>query len=289
MLKEHFIGLYEKAFPSEWSWEKRFSVAKDIGFDYMEISIDESDERIARLYWDKSQIIELFNLCKKMEMPIRSMCLSTHRRFPFGSSDKKIRKKAYELMEKSILFAESMGIHVIQLAGYDVYYELSTNDSKNAFLEGMKWAAEKAEQHQVMLAMEIMDTPLINSISKYLFYEAVIKSPWYKLYPDIGNLSAWGNDVEKELEKGSSSIVAVHLKDTLAVSDSFPGKFKNVPFGTGCVDFVKCFHTLERLGYKGPYLVEMWNNPEQDDIQIVKDAMNFIRIQYASAVLTLNN
>jgi len=288
MLQEHFLGLYEKAFPPEWEWEKRLSVAKEIGFDYMEISIDESDERIARLYWSEDRIMELFNLCKKTEMPIRSICLSTHRRFPFGSADKHIREKAYELMEKAILFAEAMGIHVIQLAGYDVYYEPSTNESKQAFADGMKWTAEKTEQHQIMLAMEIMDTPLINSISKYLFYEAEIKSPWFKLYPDIGNLTAWGNDVENELEKGSSSIVAVHLKDTLSVSETFPGKFKNVAFGTGCVDFIKCFRKLEELGYKGPYLMEMWNNPGQDNIRIVKEALSFIQIQFACAISTLN-
>jgi len=287
MLQEHFLGLYEKAFPPEWDWEKRLSVAKEIGFDYMEISIDESDERIERLYWSEDRIMELFSLCKKTGMPVRSMCLSTHRRFPFGSADKQIRAKACELMEKAILFAESMGIHVIQLAGYDVYYEPSTNESKQAFAEGMKWTAEKAEQYQVMLAMEIMDTPLINSISKHLLYEAEIKSPWYKLYPDIGNLTAWGNDVENELEKGSSSIVAVHLKDTLAVSETFPGKFKNVPFGTGCVDFIKCFRKLEQLGYKGPYLMEMWNNQGEDNIRIVKDALNFIQNQYACAISTL--
>ena len=288
MLEKHFLGLYEKAFPLEWSWEKRLSIAKEIGFDYMEISIDESDERIARLYWSEDQIMDLFNLCKKTAMPIRSMCLSTHRRFPFGSSNIHIKMKAYELMEKAILFAESMGIHVIQLAGYDVYYEPSTDDSKMAFLEGMKWAAEKAEQHQVMLAMEIMDTSLMNSISKYLFYEAEINSPWFKLYPDIGNLTAWGNDVENELEKGISSIVAVHLKDTLAVTENFPGKFNNVPFGTGCVDFIKCFRKLEQFGYKGPYLIEMWSNHEQDNIRIVKDALNFIQVQYDRAISNLN-
>jgi len=284
MLGEHFLGLYEKALPSDWTWERRFSNVKKLGFDYMELSIDETDDRISRLYWDKNQKMKLLNICQKEEMPIRSICLSMHRRFPFGSADKYVREKAHELMEKSIVFAEFMGISVIQLAGYDVYYEPSTEASKSAFMESMHWAAEKAEQHQVMLAMEIMDTPFLNSISKHLSYEKKINSPWYKLYPDLGNLSAWGNDVEKELEIGSSSIVAVHLKDTLAVTETFPGKFKNVPFGTGCVDFAKCFRKLKQLGYKGPFLMEMWSNPKQNDIQTIKSALNFIQAQYDSAI-----
>src|SRR5579872_7181843 len=258
MIYGHLIGLYEKALPAEYSWNKRLFTAKELGFDYMEISIDETDERINRLYWDKSQRMELLLTCKVLDMPIQSMCLSTHRRFPFGSADKKLREKAYELMERAIGFAKDLGISVIQLAGYDVYYEPSTQSSVEAFIEGMKWSAKLAEQHQIMLAMEIMDTPFMNSITKHLFYEQEIRSPWYKVYPDLGNLTAWGNDVEMQLEKGIASIVAVHVKETKVVTDNFPGQFKCVPFGTGNVDFVKCFAKLEQLNYRGPYLIEMW-------------------------------
>jgi L-ribulose-5-phosphate 3-epimerase len=284
MIYGHLIGLYEKALPAEYSWNKRLFTAKELGFDYMEISIDETDERINRLYWDKSQRMELLLTCKVLDMPIQSMCLSTHRRFPFGSADKKLREKAYELMERAIEFAKDLGISVIQLAGYDVYYESSTQSSVEAFMEGMKWSAKLAEQHQIMLAMEIMDTPFMNSITKHLFYEQEIKSPWFKVYPDLGNLTAWGNDVEMELENGIASIVAVHIKETKAVTDNFPGQFKCVPFGSGNVDFVKCFAKLEQLNYRGPYLIEMWSNPKENDEDAVGEALGFIQQKYDLAM-----
>lgn len=284
MLYGHLIGLYEKALPPEWGWEKRLSTTIELGFDYLEISIDETDERIERLYWDKEQRMDLLLACKKLNISLRSMCLSTHRRFPFGSADKKLRDKAYELMERAIVFAEDLGIRVIQLAGYDVYYEPSTKQSTEAFLEGMKRSARLAEKHQVMLAMEIMDTPFMNSIRKHLWYEEQLKSPWYKVYPDLGNLTAWGNDVEAELEKGISSIVAIHIKETKAVTGTFPGQFKCVPFGTGCVDFVKCFAKLEQLNYKGPYMIEMWNDPKIDNVEAIKEALRFINEKYDLAI-----
>jgi hexulose-6-phosphate isomerase len=280
MINGHLLGLYEKALPPEWDWEKRLGIAKELGFDYVEISIDETDERLARLYWDKAQRTELLLTCNKLGMPLRSMCLSAHRRFSFGTTDGAARNRAHELMERAIGFAEDLGIRVIQLAGYDVYYESSTRQSVEAFLEGMKWSAKLAEKHQVMLAMEIMDTPFMNSITKHLRYENTIKSPWYKTYPDLGNLSAWGNDVEKELEKGISSIVGVHIKDTIAVTDTFPGQFKRVPFGAGCVDFVKSFAKLEHLDYRGPYLIEMWNDPSIDNVEAIRKALRFINDKY---------
>lgn len=284
MIHGHLLGLYEKALPAEYNWKERLFTAKELGFDYMEISIDETDERINRLYWNKSQRMELLLTCKVLDMPIQSMCLSTHRRFPFGSADKKLREKAYELMERAIDFAKDLGIRVIQLAGYDVYYEPSTQSSVEAFVEGMKWSAKLAEQHQIMLAMEIMDTPFMNSITKHLFYEQQIKSPWYKVYPDLGNLTAWGNDVEMELEKGIASIVAVHIKETKAVTDNFPGQFKCVPFGSGNVDFVKCFAKLEQLNYKGPYMIEMWSNPKENDEDAIREALGFIQQKYDLAM-----
>ncbi len=71
-----------------------------------------------------------------------------------------------------------------------------------------------ASRAQVTLAMEIMDYPLMNSISKALGYAHYLNNPWFQLYPDIGNLSAWDNDVQMELQAGIGHIVAVHVKDT---------------------------------------------------------------------------
>ena len=53
-----------------------------------------------------------------------------------------------------------------------------------------------------MLAVEIMDTPLINSITAWLAYAERMNSPFFCVYPDLGNLSAWNNDVPAELKKG---------------------------------------------------------------------------------------
>ena len=281
MLGEHLLGLYEKALDPADSWETRLRKTKSLGFDFMEISIDETDARLERLYWSRERIEELRHTCFQVGVGFQSMCLSAHRRFPFGSADPTVRTKAFEIMEKAIDFAAAMGIRVIQLAGYDVYYEPSTPESVKLFREGMVWAAAKAAQKQVMLAMEIMDTSFMNSISKHMAYEGMLHSPWYKVYPDLGNLSAWPeNDVEFELEQGVSSIVAVHLKDTLAVTDTFAGKFKCVPFGSGCVDFPRRFAQLERLGYRGPYMVEMWYAEGTDDCEEAAKAKVWLEGQY---------
>lgn len=282
MLGDHLLGLYEKALDPQDDWRTRLTKTKAMGFDFMEISIDETDARLARLDWTREQQEELRRICYETGVPLQSMCLSAHRRFPFGSGDEKIRAQAYEVMEKAVDLCLALGVRVIQLAGYDVYYEPSTPESVRLFREGMAWAAKLAAKKQVMLAMEIMDTPFMNSISKHMAYEGMLHSPWYKVYPDMGNISAWPeNDVDFEFEQGIASIVAVHLKDTLTVTKEFPGKFKCVPFGTGCVDFPKRFAQLERLGYRGPYMIEMWYAPGTEDVAEVLQAKQWLERQFA--------
>ena len=276
MLGNHLFGLYEKALPPDMDWRERLAAARELGYDFLEISIDEKDERLARLDWSWAERDALHAAIRETGVPIQSMCLSGHRRFPYGSADPAVREKAHEIMEQAILFAREFGIRVIQLAGYDVYYEPSTAESLRLFEEGLRSACKLAEQYQVMLAMEIMDTELMSSITRYKKYKALLPSPWFTVYPDLGNLSAWGNDTMGEIDLGMGEIVGVHVKDTLAVTPDFPGKFKCVPFGSGCVDFPGCFRRLEENGYQGPYMMEMWYAPGQDWRREIADAKRYI-------------
>ena len=144
MLGQHLLGLYEKALPEEMALPDKFRSAKKLGFDYLEISVDESDEKISRLYLTAGRQQALGEELRSTGLGMQSLCLSAHRRFPFGSADSGKRKMALEIMEKAILFSKRLGISVIQLAGYDVYYEPSTSDSMRLFTDGMREACRMA-------------------------------------------------------------------------------------------------------------------------------------------------
>ena len=273
------LGIYEKALPKDIGWIERIKLVKECGYDFFEISIDETDERLTRLDWSDDEINRIHKALVDTVIRIPSMCFSGHRRFPMGSMDEKIREKAMELMKKAIIFADKMGIRNIQMAGYDVYYEEGNEQTRQYFIENLKKAIEWASSYNIILAIEIMDHPFINSITKYMEFSRIINSPWLKVYPDVGNLTAWPeNDTLYELELGirEKEIVAIHLKDTLAVTETFPGKFKEVPFGEGCVDFPKIFTKLKELNYKGPFLIEMWTEKSDNPVAEVKKAKEWI-------------
>jgi len=49
------VGLYEKALPAALGWEERLAAAGRAGYDFVEISIDESDGRLGRLDWSAAE------------------------------------------------------------------------------------------------------------------------------------------------------------------------------------------------------------------------------------------
>lgn len=153
MDKKYCLGLYEKAMPGNLTMAEKLTAAREAGYDYLEMSVDETDEKLARLNMSREERKELTLLMEKTGMPIRSMCLSGHRRYSLGSAEG--AEQSLRIMEKAIELADDLGIRIIQLAGYDVYYESSTYDTKKRFLDNLRKAAAMAEKTGVLLGFEL--------------------------------------------------------------------------------------------------------------------------------------
>lgn len=276
------IGIYEKALSDNLGWEEKLLIASDCGYDFMEISIDESDKRLNRLYWNKEEKDSLKAAISKTGLPISSMCLSAHRRYPLGSEDLKTQEKSLEIMEKAIEFALDVGVKVIQLAGYDVYYEEGNDTTKEIFIKNLGKAIAMAEKANIKLAIENMDHHFINSIQDIMEYINIYKSPFLQSYPDIGNLSAWDLDIVEELKICKEHILGIHLKDTLK------NVFRRVNFGDGNVDFDRAFEYFYSINYKGPFVIEMWADEKEDNIETIKNARDWIRAKMAMAGYEFN-
>lgn len=271
------IGIYEKALPKDITWLERLKLTKELGFDFIEMSIDETDERLARLDWTKQEIDDVREAMEETGIRINSICLSAHRRFPYGSNDKGIREEASAILRKALLLAHKLSVTVIQVAGYDVFYEEKSILSRERFIEGLQEGVSLASQLGVILSIEVMDDQFMNSITKFQDIKKEIHSPYLQVYPDLGNLSAWPeNNPASELEKGIDNITSIHLKDTLPVTTSSEGQFRDVPFGEGCVDFLGLLKTLKRLSYNGTFLIEMWSESNPEFKQEITKAKDFL-------------
>lgn len=279
--RENLLGLYEKALPKHLNWEERLSAAKDAGFDFVEISIDETDERIARLSWSRKERARLVESIQRLNMPVLTLCLSANRRYPIGSESEQTRNSGIQMICDAIDFALDCGIRIIQLAGYDEYANPSTDATIRNFQDSLTRCARYAQGKAVMLALETMENDLMDSIGKAKRYVDTIRSPWLKIYPDLGNLCATGRDVESEFLLGIRDVVAIHLKDTL------PGIVRDIAFGDGNVDFISFFRLMERLDYGGLYVTEMWTDETDRSIHAAKEARQFLREKREAAIRTV--
>ena len=272
--KEYYLGMYEKSMPSDLSWEQKLTYCKDAGFDWLEISIDESDAKLARLDWSNEEIKAVKDAMDKTGVRIKTMCLSGHRRYPLGSNDPKVVETSLDIMQKAIDLAYELGISIIQLAGYDVYYEKSSNQTAERFYENLRKSVLMAARKGVLLGFETMETQFMDTVEKAMKYVKLVNSPYLNVYPDLGNLTnaekIYGVKVVDDLKLGNGKIVAAHLKETV------PGKYREIPFGSGHTEYVEDIKVLKDMGVR-MFTGEFWYVGQEDWFDVCKDAASFLR------------
>lgn len=275
-MKDYTIGLYEKAMPGTLSWREKMAAAGKAGYDFIEISIDETDEKLERLDMGRAERRKLVELMWETGLPIRTMCLSGHRKYPLGSESEAVRERGMQIMEKALILAGDLGIRIIQLAGYDVYYGQGNERTRALFLENLRKAADMAAARGILLGFETMETEFMNTVQKAMEIVRRMDSAYLNVYPDLGNITNAaadsGGNVQDDLETGQGRIIAMHLKETV------PGKFREIPFGTGHVDFEKGIRKAWELGVRR-YVTEFWYTGSPDweqDLDYVARTMSAI-------------
>ena len=278
---EYKLGLYEKAMPSGLSWREMLESARDANFDHLEISVDESDARQARLQWSAEERRELLNLSREIELPIRTMCLSGHRKYPLGSHDEATRARGMRMMREAVRLAGDLGVRIIQLAGYDVYYEDGDDQTRAWFSENLRASVEYAAQYGVTLGFETMETPFMDTVSKGMRYVREVDSAYLGMYPDLGNLTnaayLYGLDVLEEIRAGKGHTFAMHIKETKE------GLYRDMDFGTGRVDFVPGIRAALDMGVR-MFTAEFWHDGSADWKGRLRRTNRFVRDRFAEAI-----
>lgn len=267
-MKNCRVGLYEKSMPSAIGLREKLSIAKKYGYDYLELSIDETDEKLSRLDWTDEEIEQIRGWQAETGMPIHSICLSGHRKYPLGAQEPEVQQRSMEIMRKAIVLACEIGARLIQIAGYDVYYSESSPETRSAFAENLKKSVEFAASHGVILAFETMETEFMNTVGKAMEWVEKINSPYLQIYPDLGNITnaalSYGVSAGDDLVRGKGHIAALHLKE------SKPGIFREVPYGEGHVDFAGLVKTALDLGVR-MFVTEFWYTGNEDWERVIED------------------
>lgn len=279
--KPYTLCLYEKAMPSSLSWLEKLNVAKAAGFDAVEISIDETDAKLSRIEPDHPIRNELKEAIAVTEIPVLTLCLSGHRKYPLGSHDEAVRQSSLDIMEKAIDLAQYLGVRIIQLAGYDVYYETGDEQTRHWFEVNLRKASEMAAKAGVILGFETMETLFMDTATKAMRYVSAIDSPYLQIYPDIGNLTnasrISGVPVNQDLRNAKGHIVAAHLKEIIK------GHYREIPFGTGDTHYTEALDELINQGVRF-FTGEFWDVGLPTWKQDLAFANTYLREKIESAI-----
>ncbi|MDE7047860.1 MAG: L-ribulose-5-phosphate 3-epimerase [Lachnospiraceae bacterium] len=275
-MREYELGLYEKAMPAQLSWKEKLRAAGAAGYDYVEISIDETEEKIRRIYMSREERLSMIYDMYETGTPIRSMCVSALTRYSLGNSDSELRSRGLEIARGAIQLAEDLGVRIVMIPGYDIYYGESTVQTKQFFEENLEKVVLFAASLGVLVEMETMENAFMNTVWKAMYHVRKIRSAYLGVYPDSGNITnaavSYGSDEVQDILSGRGHISSLHLKE------SCPGKFREIPYGEGHVDFEKVIRAAWSIGVR-KYVTEFWyqgNRTWEKDLSSVNERMRRI-------------
>ncbi|WCC80641.1 L-ribulose-5-phosphate 3-epimerase [Cutibacterium equinum] len=269
------LGIYEKALvgnslTTSEDWRRFLAQVPEAGFSFVDLSVDETEERTARLGWDQNRRRMVRHCADEVGTMIGGICLSVHRRIGPGSADPAVRQKARQVMADGLQLCHDLGAPALQVAGYYCYYEPMNDHAEQWYADLLLDAIPMAARLGVVMGIENVDGTDVTSIRKAMEFVRLADSPYLQVYPDLGNIAEQQLDATTELKAGRGHMVAMHVKDVR------PGEPRRVPMGEGTVNWDESFAILAEQGWRGRMMIEMWNDDAPDSNERSASAREFI-------------
>ena len=269
-VKNNLLGIYEKGIPLSLSWDDKFKLAKESGFDFIELSIDGKEPRINRLYWTDEDIDEIYKISLKYKMLFKTLAFSAPRFYPLG--DEELCVKGVAMVKRGIEIASKLHASIIQLPAYDVYNKPSTSKSQELYKKNIESLIPFAKRHNVIIGLEeLEDVEHFNTHRKMADYLRSVNSPNLMLYGDTGNIAYNNLDLLNDLPYSKDHLVSCHIKDAVYHNEH------NVKYGEGTVDFKGVFDYFREAEYQGYFVSEVWCEEDPDFVPYLKEISCFIR------------
>jgi hexulose-6-phosphate isomerase len=246
-------ALYVSMLPKELGYRERFQVARDAGFDGIEVGTI-ADQKVAE---------EIKDASARTGLTIHSVMNADHWKYPLSSADPAVVAKSVAGMETSLRNAKLWGADSVLLVPAVVNPETMYKD---AWTRSHKVVKERllplATELKVVIGMEEVWNKFLLSPLEMAKYVDEYASPYVMAYLDVGNMVFYGypQDWIRTLGK---RIHRVHLKDFKVEDEKL--EWKNL--GEGAVDWPEVRKAFAEVGYAGWVTAEL----EGGDAAYLKD------------------
>jgi hexulose-6-phosphate isomerase len=244
--------------PRELSYADRFAMARDAGFEAVEMQTITKDDEAA----------EIKEASKKAGLRIHSVMNMDHWRLPISSGDAEVVSGSVKGMEASLRNAALWGADAVLLVPAVVDAKTSYKD---AWTRSQRVIKERlvpmARDLKVIIAVEEVWNKFLLSPLEFAKYVDEFDSPWVKAYFDVGNVVfyAFPQDWVRTL---GSRIVKVHLKDFKL--DRQSGRFTWPNIGEGDIDWPELRRAFADIQYNG-YMTTELSRANGDPAAYLKD------------------
>jgi hexulose-6-phosphate isomerase len=231
--------------PQELSYAARFGIARDAGFDAIEM------QTIAR----EDEAAEVRDAATRTGLRIHSVMNADHWRFPLSSSDRDVVGRSVAGMETSLRNAALWGADTVLLVPAVVDQTTSYRDAWARSQEVIRARLlPLARELKVIVAVEEVWNKFLLSPLEFARYVDELDSPWLKAYFDVGNIVFYGYPQDWIRTLGPR-IAKVHLKDFHL--DRPNGRFAWTNIGDGDIDWREVRLALDEVGYRGYFTTEV--------------------------------
>ena len=231
--------------PQALPYAERFAIARDAGFDAIEM------QTIAR----EDEAAEIRDAATTIGLRIHSVMNADHWRFPLSSGDRDVVGRSVSGMETSLRNAALWGADAVLLVPAVVDQATSYRD---AWTRSQQVIRERllplARELKVIVAVEEVWNRFLLSPLEFARYIDELDSPWLKAYFDVGNIVFYGYPQDWIRTLGAR-IAKVHLKDFHL--DRPNGRFAWTNVGDGDIDWREVRRAFDEVGYRGYFTTEV--------------------------------
>ena len=262
-------GINIWSFKNGMTVAKCIAMAKDAGFDGIELSLNEKGE--VSLESTAKDILGIKKIAQDVGLEISSLASGLYWSYPATSSDPKIRQKSKDIVKKQIDTAALLGADGIlvvpgAVAGFApdgevVQYDVAYDRALEAFTELKNYAESK----KVNIGLEnVWNKFLLSPIEMRDFIDK-IDSSYVGAYLDVGNVINTGYP-EQWIRILGKRIKKVHFKDFRRNVGTLEGF---VDLLAGDVNFPAVMEAFNEVGYDNYVTAEMIPNYAHYTNQII--------------------
>jgi hexulose-6-phosphate isomerase len=264
-------GVNQWLFPDSMSIERCMAVARDAGFNGIEVCMGENapkkkagssrpDEDMGiegylsdlALNTSEDEIMAVARAAQKIGIEIYSISTALNFNYPLTSPDARVRAKGVKVIQKALKYGLLLGADVaLVVPGVvttEVTYSQALERSKAAILQLVPLAKETG----VCMGIENVWNKFILSPLEFRDFIDSFKSEYIGALFDVANILAYGYP-EQWIDELAGRIKSVHIKDFMTSVGNING-FVNI--FEGDVDWPKVMKALRRVGYDGYLTVE---------------------------------